>query len=326
MNQAKQKKTTTRMDLSQKRKSLANWGFYQQLAFKLSINRLKQTPWSSFMTLFIIAIVLLFPCLLYVLLTNINQASVSLDKGTQFTIYLKKDVSDDKAQDIVKQIKLNSAIKSVRYISPLQGLNEFAKNEGFLDVLDELPQNPLPGVIVAEPKVNLGDRNQFLNLFHRLQSLPQADAVRFDFAWLNRLNAFLKLANKGLIIITILLALSVIVIIGNSLRMMVQKYWNEIEVMKLVGATNAFVRRPFVYSGFLLGFLGACFSLFFLGFILILLTKPVQAIADSYQTNFKLHGFSILQMLEFIFLSGVLGLVSAYIAVSRQIKRIEPGN
>lgn len=328
-NTAAPKKPGTRTTKTHKSKTTKTsfqwqaWLHYQAEAFQLSFKRLVQTPWASLLTIAVIAIALALPCMLSLVLNNVKQASEGMNEGSQISLYLKTGIEDTEAAQIVARIKALAEIQSARYISPVDGINEFAKQAGFSDILDELPSNPLPGVVVVKPQDQLSP-DRLERLYQNLAKIPEVNQARFDMLWIKRLHAFIMLGQRSAFVFSLLLCAAVILIVGNTLRLMVQKRLNEIEVMKLIGATHQFVRRPFLYAGFLYGLFGSISAYILIEILLFSLKSPVKMLAELYNTNFYLHGLGLIQAFALLIIGSILGLLSAFLSVSRQIYAIQP--
>jgi cell division transport system permease protein len=295
-----------------------------------SAAHLWHTPWSSLMTWLAIGIALALPAGMLLLLGNLQAVNHSWKSPAQISLFLKKDQSVEKIQLLRDQLAKKGGVASVELITADQALAEFRQSSGFGDVLEKLQTNPLPDVLVVHlvsSLANAADKdNQSItkNLFDELRALPAVDQAVLDQAWLQRLQALLQLGNRAASVLAVLLAIGVVVVIGNTIRLAIENRRDEISVVKLVGGTDAFVRRPFLYTGIWFGLGGALF-----GYILVILTiwwlrAPVDDFAVLYQSAFTLQypGFADTILL---FLSGAaLGFLGAWLAVWRELYRIEP--
>ena len=304
--------------------SLINKLQYQIAGLKIAFNKIIKTPAASLLTFTILGIALSLPCLLYLFLTNIEKASEYVNRGNNITLYLKVGLADNQAIQLASQIGANRQIEQVNYISPEQGLNQFAKQAGLTNLLENLPNNPLPGVLLVTPKKNFSDPKSLEMLNTQLEKLPQVEQSRLDMFWVKRLTAFTNLAQHITSIVTIFLGLAVILVISNTLRLMVQSCHEEIEVAKLVGATNQFVLRPFFYAGMLYGLFGALFAILFLFFSWIVIEPAVLRFVNAYQSNFIITGFSLGHTLTLLFFGVFLGSISTFISVRSYLFKINP--
>jgi cell division transport system permease protein len=209
--------------------------------------------------------------------------------------------------------------------SPEQGLEEFRAHSGFADALNVLHYNPLPALLIVDPRAaNPGDVDPAPGLVEEFRRDPAVDQVQYDAQWKQRLNAILQLAQRGAAVLAVLLGLAALLVIGNTVRLDIQGRADEIAVMQLLGADNGFVRRPFLYIGFWYGALAGVVSLILIGFVEWTLAAPLTALASSYDHRFDVHGLSIAQMGIVFAASAVLGWLGAWIAASRHIALGQP--
>lgn len=305
-------------------KSLNNLFARHGQAFFSSLGRLWRQPLANFMTIAVIGIALALPATLYILLQNIQQVSHGWDNKAQISLFLKQDVNASQVQVLQQQLMLDQAIGKVKYISPSQGLKEFESQSGFGNVLQQLHSNPLPAVLVVEPGLMVNTPLAIHELLNQLKQLPQVKMAKLDMGWIKRLFGLINLAEHAVWALGFMLGVAVILIVGNTIRLSIQNRRDEIEVTKLVGATNAFVRRPFLYTGIFYGFFGALIAYSLVNLLLFWLAQPVANLAGLYESSFTLSGFSLFSS-EMLFLIGMgLGLLGSWIAVARQLRRIEP--
>ena len=236
---------------------MKNYFLRHAQVFFFSIGHLARTPLTTLMTLAVIGITLALPAGLYVLFDNLQRASHGWDAGVQISLFLKHDTSEHAANALVDKVRSMPEVAAVQYISRAQALTEFKRLSGFGDALDVLDSNPLPPVLVVRPTPGMSTPNQAQALVQTLSRLPGVDLAQLDLEWIKRLHAMLTLAQRGVLILAGLLALAVLLIIGNTIRLAILNRRSEIEVIKLIGGTDAFIRRPFLYAGLLQGFFGA---------------------------------------------------------------------
>lgn len=293
-------------------------------AFFFSLGKLWQQPLANIMTIAVIGIALALPAILFILLQNMQNLSQGWQDQAQITLFLKQTISDEQVQNLQQQLQNNSAIATVTYISPKQGLEQLEEQSGFGNALQQLNQNPLPGVLEIVPANTLNSPIQIQALLEQLKQLPEVDIAQLNMGWIKRLFGIINLAQNAVWGLAVLLGIAVILIVGNTIRLSIQNHKSEIEITKLVGATNAFVRRPFLYTGILYGFFGAVIAFVLVNCLLVLLSYAVASLSNLYQSNFILSGFSLFSS-EMLFVAGMaLGLFGSWLAVARQLKRIEP--
>lgn len=293
-------------------------------AFFWSLGRLWRQPFANLMTIAVIGIALALPATLYILLQNIQILSQGWNNNAEITLFLNQNITLQQVKVLEQQLNLQSNINKVTYISPEAGLKQFEQQSGFGNILRQLHSNPLPAVLVIQPGLNINTPLAIHQLLEQLQALPQVNLAQLDMGWIKKLFAIIALARHGVFALAILLAVAVVLIIGNTIRLSIQNRRDEIEVTKLVGATDAFVRRPFLYTGILYGFFGALIAYLLVNLLLMFLSGPVTRLTGLYQSSFFLRGFNLFSS-EILFIIGmILGLAGSWLAVARQLKCIEP--
>ena len=289
-----------------------------------SLGRLYRAPMATLMTLSVIAIALALPTFLYLLLKNGFVLSEGWNNNAQISLYIKPEVSLVDAQSLAKKIQTWPEVASVKFISPAEGLVLFEHQSGFSDVLKQLPDNPLPAVIALVPNSPLKNLEAIQPLLTKLKQLPQVDLAQLDMEWVQRLYAILAIATKVVYMLAFLLAAGVLLIIGNTIRLTMEAYHAEIETIKLVGGTNGFIRRPFLYAGFSYGLLGGIIASFLITIAEWSLKNPVNYLASLYNSSFKLQELSACAIIWLLLISALLGLIGAWVAVNRHLLTIEP--
>lgn len=289
-------------------------------ALLVSLRRLMHTPLESITILAVIGIALALPSGLFVLLQNIQKISLAWDQQTKISLFLKTTVNDTAAMQLVDRLQLEKTIAQVNYVSPQQGLARLSKQAGFTQALGQFNDNPLPGLIEVVPSKAMQAPEVLGSLVEQLQKLPEVDMAQLDMAWVKRLHSLLKLSKKGAYALAIFFASAVFLIIGNTIHLAIQNQRREIEVIKLVGGTYAFIRRPFLYRGMLYGFLGAIFAALFIGLGLLWLRDTVAELAAEYNSAYTLAGLGW-SGLGLLLLSGILlGLAGAWLAVNHYLR------
>lgn len=288
-----------------------------------SLGELWRQPFATTMTLLVIGIALLLPAGLYVILKNIEQISGEWEHANRISLFLHSGTPDNRGQLLAEQLKTWPDIMDITYQSAQQSLNEFREISGLDSLLETLPENPLPAVIIIEPEENQ-PTDTIEALLDRLAALPEVEQAQLDMQWLQRLRSINKTGQRGISILATLLSLSVLLIIGNTIRLAILNRQTEIRVIKLVGGTNTFVRRPFLYTGMWYGLLGGVLAWFTLLISLLIISGPIDELAALYDGQFSLRWYAG-QTLFYLPLSGlVLGVLGAWLAVSRHLSAIEP--
>ncbi|NOQ94028.1 MAG: cell division protein FtsX [Methylophaga sp.] len=304
--------------------NLANYLLRHLQVMLFSLGQLWRQPLSSMMTIIVIGIALALPAGLYVLLDNVKQVSDQWDDATQISLFLQQDVSPERATKLTSQLKQWPQITNTHYQSSNQSLEEFRQLSGLGTLLDSLPSNPLPAIIIIQPNENDLRPDAIGSLLARVEALPEVEQAQLDMEWLLRLRSINKTVERGISILGLLLSLSVLLIIGNTIRLAILSRQSEIRVIKLVGATNAFVRRPFLYTGFWYGILGGLMAWLTLTLSLSLINSPVNELAKLYSSQFTLHWLSALLLVLLPATGLVLGVLGAWISVGRHLSSIEP--
>lgn len=289
-----------------------------------SLKRLLAAPGSSLMTWLVLAIALSLPMTLYVSLENVKQLSRNWDQTSQISVYLKKGVLERFANDMTQEIASWPQVSSAVYINPDQALKEFSASTGLSDVIFGLGDNPLPGVISVIPRLSNQDENTLEQLQQKLQQQRNVDSVQLDLMWVKRLYQFMELGQRLVWALAALLGLAVLLIIGNTIRLSIESRRDEIRVVKLVGGTDAFVRRPFLYTGLWFGLGGGLIAWILLSIGLFWLSGPVEELISLYGSEFALQGLGFVDSMLLIFDGVILGWLGAWLAVSRHLSSIEP--
>ena len=292
--------------------------------FFYSLGQLSRVPVSTLMTCMVIGIALALPTGLHTLLKNAQQLSGGWESTAQISVFLKKNIQPAQAQRLKADIQRWDDVISVRYISRKQALKEFQALSGFGDALKALNSNPLPSVLIVKPMLSKTSEGATQKLLSQLRKLRQTDKAQLDMQWVRRLYAIMNIVERGVLILGFLLALAVLLVVGNTIRLAIQNRRKEIVVMKLIGGTDAFIRRPFLYTGFWYGLFGGIIAWLLVSFTLLSISSPVEKLTTLYQNQFELQNMSFLTILALLAISILLGLTGSWFAVSRHLREIEP--
>jgi len=288
-----------------------------------SLGNMTRQPLASGLTIAVIGIALAMPSALNVIVKNGRAIAGNWETIRDFSVYLRPGASLEVGADLRDRMEALDIVDSVRLISADEALNEFRNDAGFGELIDVLDENPLPHTVIIRP-ISDATPEQLSDLEQDLRARNDVDLVKLDTEWVARLNAILDLARRTVWIAAVMLVGAVIVIIGNTIRLDIQNRRAEIEVSKLLGASDGFVRRPFLYMGFWYGFLGSCFALLLLGVSLWLLSGPVERLAGLYGGSFEPLGADPGTLIT-ILTGGILaGLGGAWSAVARHLSAIQP--
>ena len=288
-----------------------------------SLGRLFRQPFSSLMIVLVIAVTLAIPAALSLVVKNAQYVSDGWDNALDFSVYLNQGLSESEAAGLARLIQQRADVESVQLITAGQALTEFKQQSGFGQALDHLSENPLPHTLVVRPGASNTSQSMIL-LQEELGNLPEADVVQVDTEWVQRFHAILDIVRQAIVIGASLLGVAIIVIIGNTIRLDIQNRREEIEVTKLIGASNAFVRRPFLWSGFWYGLFGGLLALGLVQYGLFLLEQPAARLAGLYQSGITVVALALTESLFIIGIGILLGLVGSWFAAARHMRRIEP--
>ncbi len=293
----------------------------QSLVF--SLGKLYRAPASTLMTVAVIAITLTLPAGFYLFMKNIENLSGDLRSTTRISLFLKLDVGEQAAAGLRDRLQRQQGVADVRLISRDEALEEFRASSGLGDSLDYLKENPLPHTLLVEPAREL-DSPAIRQLLKRLQQQPEVDTAQLDTEWLERLYTLLDIARRAVIIISLLFSFAVLLIVGNTIRLDIQSRYQEIVVTKLIGATDAFIRRPFLYSGVWYGLFGGLMAWIIVELSAMVIAGPYQKLGQLYRSDLSLVTFSMGDFMILIGASTALGLIGSWLAVARHLNEIEP--
>lgn len=297
---------------------------HHRLVARESFLRLLATPIPSLMTWLVIGIAMALPGSLYVGLSNVEAVSRGWDGAAQISLFVHKVVSEQDSRKLARSIEARPEVASVEFISRDQALAEFQQLSGYGEVLEHLDDNPLPAVIVVRPVEEDISAEATEQLFRVLGDLPQVDQAVLDLEWVQRLYSMMALGKRMTLSLAALLSLGVLLVVGNTIRLAIESRREEIVIVKLVGGTNAFVRRPFLYTGLWYGLGGGILAWLIISVSLLWLGGPVAELAGLYQSEFALQGLGVGDSLMMWLGGGLLGLLGAWLAVGRHLGAIEP--
>ena len=288
-----------------------------------ALGRLAKHPFSSAMIVLVIAVTLALPAAINIIVKNAQAISGGWDNALDFSLFLKQGVPSTEAEALARLIEQRADVESVRFVSAATALAEFRELSGFGAALDQLPDNPLPHTLVVRPSAGNTSASMLL-LQEELANLPEAEYVQVDTEWVQRFHAILDIVRQAIAIGGALLGIAIVVIIGNTIRLDIENRRDEIEVTKLIGASNAFVRRPFLWTGFWYGLFGGLFALALVFYGLYLLEGPVARLAGLYQSNIAIASMNAAEAAGIVGIGVVLGLLGSWFTAARHMRRIEP--
>ena len=281
-------------------------------------------PLATFLTIMVIAISLALPSLCYVVWKNVSQAASQWYPAPQLTVYLDKSLDEQGGQNVVNQLQALDGIEHVNYLSRDQAMSEFRSWSGFSTALDMLEENPLPAVAIITPKIDFEGADVLATLRDRVSQVGGIEEVRMDDSWFSRLAALTRLVGQVASVIGILMIVSLFLVIGNSVRLNIFARRDTINVMKLIGATDGFIMRPFLNGGIVLGALGAIISLIMTSLLVWQLSGVVAQVASVFGTQFRIEGLLWEETLLILLLSAIVGWVAAWLATIQHLRHFTP--
>ena len=287
-----------------------------------SLRRLGKQPIGSFFTCLVMAVALSMPMGLSLLLKNVERLGGSWQRAAQISLYMKMDAGDSDGDSLVAQAKGLAGVADAEFISREKALEEFQQQSGLGEAVRELPDNPLPGVVVVTPLEV--DKAALEALRQQLSELPNVQQAQLDLVWVERLAAILKLGDRFVFGLAVLLISALLLVIGNTIRLHIENRRTEIEVIKLVGGTDSYVRRPFLYMGALYGLGAGLFAWAVLAFGLDWLNEAVVGLSGLYGSDFGLGGVPASDGLSLLLGAVLLGYIGAWIAVARHLRELAP--
>ncbi|PVX39233.1 cell division protein FtsX [Pasteurella langaaensis DSM 22999] len=279
--------------------------------------------YATLLTILVIAVSLTIPTVSFLLWKNIHQATTQFYPESELTVYLHKNLSEDDTNMVVEKIRSQEGIESLNYVSRQESLKQFQNWSGFGEELDILDDNPLPAVVMIKPTKEFQPSEKRQELRDNLMKIKGVEEVRMDNNWLEKFTALSWLVAHVAIFCAVLMTLAVFLVIGNSIRSDVYSSQAQIQVMKLLGATDQFILRPFLWTGIIYGLLGAFFACFFSALLIGYFTSAVKYVTDIFSVNFELGGLGFGEVLFLFIICSIVGYASAWIAATRHIRLIE---
>ena len=318
-------RSASRAKMPDKAKALrGGWREQWRYAWVNTLADMMRQPLATLLTVMVIAISLTLPSVCYLVYKNVSEAASQWYPTPQLTVYLDKALDDDAAEQVMTVLKGEEGVDKVNYLSREEALGEFRNWSGFGGALDMLEENPLPAVAIITPKMNFESSDTLNTLRDRVAAVKGVDEVRMDDSWFARLVALTGLVGQVAAMIGILMIVAVFLVIGNSVRLSIFSRRDTINVMKLIGATDGFILRPFLNGGALLGFSGAILSLILSQAMVWQLGSAVAKVASVFGTTFVLHGLGWDECLLLVLVSAMIGWIAAWLATVQHLRRFTP--
>ena len=305
-------------------KTLRAYVGYHFQANQSSFYFFKKKPLSTVMTIMVIAITLALPALFWIFIDNINQLTSPWVQARQITLYLKQPLTQEQQKLVFERISSMHEVGEATLKTPTEGMSILQAQEGMQDIMNSLNENPLPAVIEVYPALHINTPEQLQQLRYELLQDGQVEQAKLDMQWIHRLKTILHFASTVVFGVMLLLALAVILIIGNTLRLAIYNRQDEIRILKLVGASDPFIMRPFLYSGVWYGLAGAMVALLLIRVFIAFISRAANQVAATYQMDYPLSTLSWRQVFIMLILAAILGWLAARLSVKRHLTYIEP--
>ena len=289
-----------------------------------TLGDMRRTPIASLSTIAIIGISLLLPALLYIIVKSGDQLSHDWQGQPQFSVFLQQDLQSDEAQLIFEELRLHPAVQLAEFITPDAALKEFEALSGLEFELSLLDQNPLPASIVVLPGEQYHSTDELQQLRTELAKIDGIEEIRMDLEWTDRFNAILAYLSQAALIVSVFLGVALILVIGTTIKLLILNRSQEIEITKLVGGSNSFVRRPFLYFGLYFGVFGALLAIGLLQLIATMMATATTELAGLYGRSTLLYQIGWQEVSSLILGGGLLGWLAARLSVAQHLGRIKP--
>ncbi|HEY8037881.1 MAG TPA: permease-like cell division protein FtsX [Methylobacter sp.] len=289
-----------------------------------SLGRLVASRFSSAMTIIVLAIAISLASGFYILVTNLQQLAGNLEASNQISLFIKDEISEARTNKFANSIRQNPDIQDVKLITKEQALEEFQSYSGFGDAIKALEKNPLPVVIQVLPKNSLENEQALEALLDDFKRSAEVDFAQMDMQWVKRLKSIMTIARRGVTLLSLLLGAGVLFITANTIRLELHNRRDEVVIAKLVGATNGFIHRPFLYSGFWIGFFSGVTAWFIVTTIMLILKQPIETLSRLYDGAFHVVFLGFAETLALLFISSVLGVVGSWIVLHFQLQQLKP--
>jgi cell division transport system permease protein len=289
-----------------------------------SLGRIVHHPFATLMTMGVVAIALALPLFLNLLLSNVRNATGNWNEAFDLSIYMDKKAGADRTTALAKQLRQRGDVATVRVITADQALKEFRDSSGFGEALDALTDNPLPDTLVVTPTLLASTSEGTDTLKAAIAGMADVQTVQLDTDWVKRLHGMLDILRRVVLLTGALLGVGVVLIVGNTIRLDILNRRTEIEVMKLVGASDGFARRPFLYSGIWYGLGGGLIALILVAVAAGMLGRPVNELARLYGSQFHLEGLNFTTAASVLAMAVGLAWLGSWLAATRHIRGIDP--
>jgi cell division transport system permease protein len=296
---------------------IGTWFDHHLYSFIASLGRVARRPWSTVLTVGVMAVALALPLGLWLVVNNVARFSGDVQRSRQVSVFLRTDVDVARAQALAQSLRARADIDTVQLRTPAQGLAELRAG-GLGAAIDAVGDNPLPSVLVVTPR---GDETL---LAASLQRLPEAELVQHDALWRQRLDGWLRFALRVAVVLGALLGLGALLVVGNTVRLDIQSRREEIGVLQHLGATDGFIRRPFLYLGTWYGLASGVLAIALLTLAALALRAPLAELAASYGSRFVLQGLDPATAGAVVLGATALGWLGAGLVAGHYLRQTRP--
>jgi len=311
----------------QVRRKIRAWVRRHSYSFFSSLGVLLKHKVGTLMTVLVLGIAMFLPLGLYITLANLDKLNLHQDEWSAVTVFFKPGTTQDEVRRVADDLEKRMQPEAVKIISPEEGMVDFREASGFGESLEMLEENPLPWVMQVSPQPGSTEQveKSVEELTAFLQSVNSVEVTQFDYKWLQRLGRMMELGEAVVTVLILLFGLAVVVVVANTIRLDVASHAEEIEILALVGAGNAFVRQPFLYSGLWYGLIGAFVAVVLLALAMLYLGRPLGLLLETYGSVFDLRGLGAYNTLWVLLGGGLLGWLGAWISVQRYLRLLKVG-
>ncbi|TRW48971.1 cell division protein FtsX [Aliidiomarina halalkaliphila] len=311
------------VQISRWRRFVMFWANNAQQAIG-SLGELARTPWASLMTIAVLGLSLTLPSTLYVVVKNSQAVSAEWDTAAEISLFLRKDLQTQELQGFRERVRLLEQVESITFVDRDSALREFRESSGFGSAIDYLQTNPLPDVLIVVPVPEHRSADRARQLLEQLEKEREVTSATLDLQWLERLQALVRVIENSFAGLGLLLCIAVVLIVGNTIRLAILNRRDEIMIMKLVGATDGYIQRPFLYTGFWYGVIGGVIAWIATTLLIWWISASVVRLTALYDSKFRLQGLDFNDMMVVWGIAIGLGLLGSWIAVRRHVAAIEP--
>jgi cell division transport system permease protein len=296
-------------------------------SFFSSLGVLLQHKIGTLMTVLVLGIAMFLPLGLYTTLSNLEGLNLRQDEWSAVTVFFKSGTSESEVKQLAEELDKRFEPEVISLISPAEGMADFREASGFGESLDTLEENPLPWVMQVSPGPGSTEEIEadVSRLTSYLESVDSVELAQFDYKWLQRLGLMMELGQAVVLVMILLFGLAVVVVVANTIRLDVASHAEEIEILALVGAGNAFVRQPFLYTGLWYGLMGGVLALILLALTMFYLGRPLGLLLETYGTAFSMRGLGFSNMFRVLVIAAFFGWLGAWISVQRYLRKLKVG-